>query len=311
MVHNDLERGRRSQLIDRIAFLSDKRFYLYFRLVVPILLIYTIFFVVPVILTVLFSFTNFNGLNLNAFRYVGLRNYRAMFADPALLASAWHTVYFAVGVVLLQNGSAIVVAVALNATLKTKNLLRTLIFMPCMVSPIIVGYLWSYIYARDGILNVLLSVVGIGSLGRSWLGDSRFALTGVIVAHVWIWIGYSAAIYLANLQSIPQEVSESTVLEGVTPLQRFCYITFPLLAPATTVNVSLAFSGSLQVFDIVWSMTGGGPGNATETIGTYMVKQMNNNLFGYAASNSVLLLVFILSATFFIYRNLKSREVDL
>ena len=310
-MHNAMQRPIPSRRTGGgIAFLRDKRFYMYFWLVAPVLVIYVTFFVVPVVLTVMFSFTNFNGLNLNAFRYVGLRNYRAMFQDPALRASAWHTVSFAVGVVVLQNGIAVLVAVALNEALKTRNVLRSLIFMPCMFSPIIVGYLWSYIYARDGLLNYLLSALGIGSLGRSWLGDPRFALAAVVIAHVWIWIGYSAAIFLANLQSIPREVTESTVLEGVTPLQRFVRITFPLLAPATTVNVSLAFSGSLQVFDIVWAMTGGGPGYATETIGTYMVKQMNNNLFGYAASNSVLLLVFILTATFFIYRYLKGREVE-
>lgn len=139
----------------------------------------------------------------------------------------------------------------------------------------------------DGILNKLLGT------DITWLGNRKTALICVVVAHVWMWIGYSATIYMSNLQSISSDILEAADIDGASRWQKFKRIILPMLAPATTINITLAFTQSLKVFDIVYAMTNGGPLNSTETVGTYVVVNMNRGLHGYASALTVLLTVVI------------------
>lgn len=291
--------------------LAIKRDFLpYFWLVVPALVVYIMFFLYPVMSSFLYSFTNFNGFNLN-YEFRGLKNYRVLFGDPVFRQSISHTFIFGIFVVVLQNLLAIFFAVTLNKNFVSKNLLRTLLFMPVMISPVIVGYIWQFLYSTNGLINYVLSNLFNRPFQTNYLSDGNTALMAVVITHVWIWIGYSATIYLANLQNIPSDLIENANLEGCTGWNRFRYIIWPLLAPATTVSVSLSVGGSLRVFDIIYVMTGGGPGYATETIATFMVKAMQKNLFGYAASSAVILLILVLLTTRIMNRYLRSREIDL
>ncbi len=297
--------------ITTLSKLTIKRDFLpYFWLIVPALLVYLTFFLYPVMSSFLYSFTNFNGFNLN-YDFRGLKNYKVLFGDPVFRQSITHTFVFGILVVVFQNLIALFFAIALNKNFVSKNLLRTLLFMPVMISPVIVGYIWQFIYSTNGLLNYLLSNMFNRSFHVNYLSDGRTALIAVVITHVWIWIGYSATIYLANLQNISSELIENADLEGCSSWNRFRYIIWPLLAPATTVSVSLSVGGSLRVFDIIYVMTGGGPGYATETIATFMVKAMQKNYFGYAASSAVVLLILVLLATFIINRYLRGREIDL
>jgi raffinose/stachyose/melibiose transport system permease protein len=294
----------------RIPIIVDSRFYPYMLLVLPAFVIYVIFYVLPVFGSFLLSLTNFNGLSWN-FSFIGLKNYRFLLTDKIFLQAVGNTLFFTVAVVILQNSIALVVALGLNERLKTRDLLRTIIFMPCLITPVFVGFIWSFLYEEKGAINTFLQMIGLGGVAQIWLANPTLAKPCIVIAHIWIWIGYCAALYLANLQSIPQDIVESSYIDGCNAWTRFLHITFPFLAPATTVNISMSFAGTLQIFDIIFSMTNGGPGNASETIGTFMVKQIRKNISGYAASSAVVLFGLSLVATVCIYGFLKRREKDL
>lgn len=262
-------------------------FYFYVLLVLPLFVIYTLFFAIPLLSSIVFSFTNYNGVNLN-FDFVGLKNYIVAFDDTVFRKVLLNTFYFALGATILQNGIAIAFSIALNTDIKSKNILRALLFAPCVLSSVVVAFIWQFIYMPEGLLNEIFGTSTI------WLGNTKTALICIIIAHVWRWCGYSAMIYLANLQSISGDIIEASQIDGANYWQRTKSIILPLLAPAMTINITLAFTQSLKVFDIVYAMTNGGPLNATETVGTYAVAMMGRNLNGYASALTVLLSIVII-----------------
>ena len=281
--------------------LTFNNFYFYLVLIAPILIVYVLFFVIPVVSSMLFSLTNFNGVNLN-FKWVGFNNYDVLIHDRVFKKAMVNTFWFALGATIFQNLFAIVFAMALNTKLKSKNLLRSLLFAPCMLSPIVVAFIWQFIYMPDGLLNKLLGTDII------WLGNKKTALLCTIIAHVWMWIGYSSTIYMSNLQSISNDILEAAAIDGAGSWQKFRTIILPMLAPATTINVTLAFTQSLKVFDIVYAMTGGGPLNSTETVGTSVVANMNRGLHGYASAQTVILAIVIVLFGHLLIGYLKKRE---
>ena len=281
--------------------LTYSNFYFYLLLLAPILAVYILFFVIPVVSSMFFSLTNFNGISLN-FKWVGFNNYDVAFHDKVFKKAMVNTFLFALGATVLQNLFAIVFAMALNTKIKSRNFLRMLLFAPCMLSPVVVAFIWQFIYMPDGMLNHLLGT------DITWLGNRKTALSCVVIAHVWMWIGYSSTIYMSNLQSISTDILEAAAIDGAGPWQKFKSITLPMLAPATTINVTLAFTQSLKVFDIVYAMTGGGPLNSTETVGTYVVANMNRGLHGYASAQTVLLTIVIVLFGQVLIGVLKKRE---
>ena len=232
--------------------LTYHNFYFYLLLLSPILVVYILFFALPVVSSMFFSLTNFNGISLD-FKWMGLKNYDVAFHDRVFRKAMVNTFLFALGATVLQNFFAILFALALNSKLKLQGFMRMLVFAPCMLSPIVVAFIWQFIYMPDGILNKLLGT------DITWLGNRKTALICVVVAHVWMWIGYSATIYMSNLQSISSDILEAADIDGASRWQKFKRIILPMLAPATTINITLAFTQSLKVFDIVYAMTNGGP----------------------------------------------------
>ena len=290
--------------------LSYSNFYYYLLLIAPLFLIYIVFFVVPVVSSLFLSMTNYNGLSLDV-KFTGLNNYIVAFSDKVFRKAMWNTILFAGLATLLQNGLALLLALGLNAKIKGRGFMRMLVFAPCMISPIITAFVWQFIFMPEGLLNRMLGAVGIGRMDKAWLGSVDTALVCVVCAHVWMWIGYSATIYLSNLSNMSEDITEAARIDGCSRMNLFCYITFPMLAPATTINITLAFTQSLKVFDIVYAMTNGGPLNATETVGTYVIRNMGLNLHGYASAMTVLLMfVIILTGTVLIGR-LKKREAEI
>lgn len=281
--------------------LTYNNFYYYLFLVLPVLIIYVVFFIIPVVQSFYYSFTNFNGINPNV-RFIGWANYRVALTNRIFIGTIKNTVFLAVGITLLQNGLAILVALGLNHKFKARGLVRTLIFAPCMLAPVVVAYLWQFIYSSDGLLNRLTGSENV------WLGNPNTALICIMVAHTWVWIGYSATIYLADLQGISKDILEAAAIDGCNPWQKFKKITFPMIATSTTVNVSLAFMGSLKIFDLVYAMTNGGPNGATETMGTYVMKKMNENMHGFASALTIIMMVLIVVSGHFLTKYLKKRE---
>ena len=295
----------RNQVKSKLNF---SNFYSYLFMILPAFIIFVVFYLIPSLSSFFISFTNYNGVSLD-FKLIGFKNYLVLFKDSVFLASIGNTLVFTVAVTIFQNILGILFAVALNQALKLKKLFRTLVFAPALLNAVVVAFIWTYIFDTNGTFNMLLSTLGLKSLTRTWLGDMDTALNCVIIAHIWRYIGYSAVIYLANLQSISNDLIEAASIDGANGIKKFFHITFPLLAPSTTINVSLALVGTFKVFDIIFAMTEGGPANATETIATYIVKNMNENVYGYAAAMSIILFMATLILNIFVYGYLKKREV--
>jgi multiple sugar transport system permease protein/raffinose/stachyose/melibiose transport system permease protein len=222
--------------------------------------------VIPLGQTAYWSLTDFNGYSAEA-DFVGLKNYRVIFTDAAMLAGLTFTLLFAVGTTLLVTVIAIPLAVALNRRFAGRNFVRSVFFFPAVPSLAVIGLVWAYILSplASGVLNsVLAGLFDIAPV--PWLSDATLARMSVIVVAIWCWSGWHAVLYLAYLQSIPGEYYEVATIDGASGLQQFRHITLPLLSPAIIISQFLLMTAGLKIFDLPYTLTKGGPGFATQTI---------------------------------------------
>ena len=278
--------------------------------VAPALVLFTALIMVPALSGFFYSVTDWTGLN-TPIHFVGLNNFTKLAHDPTIWADIRTTVFYALLVTLGQNGLALILALALNTFRRTATPLRVLFLIPAMISPVAIGYIWSYIYSPlFGFLNAFLTQVHLAQLSRDWLGDYHSALYSVIFTNIWEYVGLSTIVFLAGLQTVPEELLEAAHLDGANALQRFRRVTFPLIAPAVTINVILALIGSLKVFDLILVMTEGGPGRATESVVLRVYEDaFINNDFAQATALSVVIFVLILGLSVINLRWLRRREV--
>ncbi|HWI30208.1 MAG TPA: sugar ABC transporter permease [Microbacterium sp.] len=240
-----------------------------------------------------FAFTDWRGIG--EFDFVGFDNFVRLFQDPDALGGLIHTLIIAAAFLILTNVLGMALALALHRTLKTRHFLRALVFLPVVLSPIAVSYVWSFIFAQNGPLNGFLQLIGLESWTHTWLGDPDWALTAVIVVLVWQHVGLTMVIYLAALATIPPELDEAASVDGAGAWRRFAHISLPLLRPAIVVASTLMLVRGLSVFDQVFALTGGGPYGATETLATLVYKEtFANGQYGYGAAIALILTVLIL-----------------
>jgi raffinose/stachyose/melibiose transport system permease protein len=257
-------------------------------LAVPALVALFTFHFVPIGFGGYYAFTDWNGLTHAS--WVGLRNFRAIAADPFARGALWHTLELAGCFVVLVNVIGLALALGLNRTVKTRHLLRALFFVPVALSPLAIAFIWQWVFDYNGALNRLLGDVGLSSLKRVWLGDPSTALWSILVVMVWQFSGLAMVLYLAGLQQIPDEIEEAALVDGASGWIRLRKIVLPLLAPAVTVSVTLTFIIGMRVFDQVLALTNGGPAGATETLGTQIYKQtFAAARYGYGAAFALVL----------------------
>lgn len=250
------------------------------------------FTLVPVVVGGLYAFTDWRGLG--DAHWIGLDNFREIFKDPLTRGALWHTIVFGGALVVLTNAVGLALALGLNRTLKSRNLLRAVFFLPVILSPLAVSYVWQYILDPSGPVNSLLAEVGLESWQRAWLGDPQWALISVLLVLVWQQSGLAMVIYLAGLQSIPDDIVEASAVDGASSWTRFRRITLPLLRPAFIIASTLTLIFGLRVFDQILGLTGGGPVGATETLATQVWKQsFAGGRFGYGAALSIVLTLII------------------
>lgn len=233
---------------------------------IPIALVFTVLVGVPFAQSVYYSFTDFSGFD-PTIDFVGLENYVRVFTDPSLLAGLGFTIAFALGTTVLITVLAIPLAVILNQRFLGRRFVRALTFFPAIPSIAVLGLVWNFILnpLGSGALNtVLRDTAGIGPV--PWLSDPMLAQLSVIVVGVWTSTGWHAILYLAYLQSIPEDYYEVARIDGANAVQRFRFITAPLLAPAVTVSTFLLMTAGLNVYALPIALTGGGPGYSTYTI---------------------------------------------
>ncbi|MBE5916175.1 MAG: sugar ABC transporter permease [Pseudobutyrivibrio ruminis] len=279
----------------------------YLLLVIPGFVIFTIGIIIPTILAFRFSLTSWNGLTPDK-PFVGLKNYVTLFNDSNFLQSWWFTIKFTIGNTIIQNVLALLFAVALDSGIKAQKIYRTVLFIPCLISSVIVGFIWLKMYSN--VLPEINEWLGT-NINFLLFGSGETVLSGLLIANNWQWIGYWMLIYLAGLQSIPAELYEAAKVDGAGAVSRFFNITIPMLAPSITICVVGITTGSLKVYDLLVSSTGGGPGRSS----TSVILQIYNTAigarqFGYGSAMSVTLVFALLLVALVQVKTLKSREVQ-
>jgi len=280
----------------------------YSLLVLPGLLIFTIGLILPIILSFGYSFTDWDGMSKEKL-FVGLGNYRKMFHDP-YVGEAWiFTLEFTVFNTVIQNVAALLFALVLDSGIKGKKILRTILFMPCLISAIVTGFIWRRMFTN--ILPLLNNLLGC-NINFLLLGSGDTVLAGLLVANNWQWIGYWMLIYLASLQSIPPELYEAAKVDGASGLRRFINVTLPMLAPAITICVVGITTGSLKVYDLLVASTGGGPGRSSTSI-IYLIYNtaMGSRQYGYGSALSMSLIAGLLLIAVVQLGVLRKREVQM
>ncbi|MFJ4467523.1 carbohydrate ABC transporter permease [Streptomyces sp. NPDC089424] len=263
----------------------------------PAMALFAFVVLVPSARGVYYAFTDWDGLDPD-FSFVGLDNFTGILDDPNAVQAIWHTLLIAVSVTIIQNLFGLLLALGVNSLIKTRNLLRVLLFAPAVITPIVTAYLWRNLLGPSGAVNSLLGAVGLDSLQQNWLGDPQLALWSIVGVIVWQFGGYSMVIFLAGLQSVPQEIHEAADIDGAGPVRRFWSITCPLLAPAFTINLMLSVIGGIKLFDQVHALTGGGPGHATDTLSTLIYKDaFTLGEFGYSIALAVVLTIIVAVAS--------------
>jgi len=294
----------------RKALLRGFRVQLLFLL--PALVIFTAFVVYPILSSLYYSLTDWDGLAPTP-HFVGLVNFQQLVSDPTVLIDLRNTLVFAGGVMVLQNGIALLLALILDGFLRRFSFLRVLFLLPAMFSGLAIGYTWSYIYSPVfGFLNTFLSGIGLASWQQDWLGNPHLTLGSLIFTNSWEFMGLSMVVFLAGLQAVPAELYEAADIDGTSGWQRFRHITFPLIAPAITINVLLTLIGSMKVFDLILVMTNGGPGNASESLALRIYNEaFTQNQFGYATAIGIVMSLLILGLSVLNLRLLRKQEVEL
>lgn len=259
----------------------------------PALIFYIFVVIYPSFQGFKFAFTDWSGFT-KEYNWAGLTQFRRVLEDSDTRGALWHTFVIAIGVTIFQNLLGLLLALGLFSKIKSRNLLRTLFFAPAVVAPVATSYLWQYMYAPKGPINSLLETLGLENLAQDWLGDPSTVLNSIIVVVIWQFAGYSMVIFLAGLEGVPKELIEAAGIDGANYIQRFWFVIRPFLYPAITVTLMLSIIGGFKLFDQVFILTGGGPGQASQTISTMMYR--NAFLFGefaFSTALAVLLTVFV------------------
>ncbi len=286
---------------------KQKEFLQYLLLVSPGFLIFTVGVIIPMILTFRYSLTSWNGLTVDK-QMVGFSNYIKMFQDNYVGTAWWFTLKFTFWNVLIQNTFALILAVILDSGIRFKKVFRTILFIPCLISAVVAGFIWLRMFSN--ILPSLMEFLHL-NLDVKLFGNQKTVLSGLLLANNWQWIGYWMLIYLAGLQSIPTELYEAAKIDGAKWGQRFRHVTVPMLAPSFTICIVGITTGSLKVYDLMVSSTGGGPGRASTSI-IYLIYDtaIGGRQYGYGSALSISLIIALLLVAVVQVGILKKREVQ-
>lgn len=268
--------------------------------IIPGGILYLIFFILPTISALFYSITDWNGISAD-YNFIGLKNFKdLLFNDYVFKKAAGNNMKFLLAVVIFQTLFSLIFALILVKNTKPNVFFRTLYFFPTILASVSVAFIWTFIYDSNlGMLNNFLQMVGLENLIHSWLGDRRIAIFSIALVQVWAHTGQVMIMFIAGLQSIPEEIYEAAKIDGANRWQTFRRITWPLLAPSTTMVVGYTMIQSFKAFDLVFAMTGGGPVYSTEIFATFIYRSaFTNYTFGYASAASVIFMMVIATLTY-------------
>ncbi len=254
----------------------------------PALALYAVFVLYPITQSIRYSGFDWNGLEPLT-NWVGLENFKTAFSDPLFIEAIQHNAIIIGLSLLLQIPFAVALAVLISRNLKGKGVFRTMYFAPYVLSEVVTGVVWRQIYRPSGLFDQILASAGGQGLTREWLADPKIVLYSLFFVISWKYFGFHMVLILAGLQLIPTELEEAAAIDGATWWQGFRYVTLPLLGPTIRVSMFLSIIGALQLFDLIWVTTRGGPVNASSTMATYLVDWgFRRGQFGYASAVSVI-----------------------
>jgi raffinose/stachyose/melibiose transport system permease protein len=276
----------------------------------PALVLYGIFVLVPIVQAAHFSLYDWNGLKPLT-DFIGLDNYQRALSDPTFQKAASHNAIIVVLSLAIQIPFALWIAVMLNRRFPGRAVFRLIFFAPYVISEVIAGVVWRLILQPGGLADGALTAVGLESLYHPWLADPDTVLWALFVIISWKYFGFHMIIMLAGLQGIPRELDEAAAIDGATRRQTFRYVTLPLLGPTIRVSVFLSIIGALQLFDLVWVTTGGGPVDASNTMATYLVDWgFERFQLGYGSAIAVILFLIALVVALGYQRFVMRRDLD-
>ncbi|TDP96775.1 carbohydrate ABC transporter permease [Labedaea rhizosphaerae] len=256
----------------------------------PALVLFVGFVLVPIGIAGYYSLYQWNGFGPLSF--IGLHNYTDALTGPVFRAAIGHNVLIAVLSVVVQLPISVGLALLLNRKLRGQSVLRAVVFAPYVLSEAVTAVAWLLILQPGGAVDGVLAGLGLGGLVRQWLADPSIVLYTLFVVITWKYIGFGIILLLAGLQAIPSELREAAAIDGCSPWQTTRHVVLPLLGPTIRIWVFLSVIGSLQLFDVVWIMTAGGPANASTTMATYLVDHgFKRYEFGYGSAVAVVLFV--------------------
>ena len=259
----------------------------YIKFVFPMLILYILFFILPLFQTIGYSFIDYNGINPKK-EFTGLTNYFDVFQDKWFYNSMAFTGKSVLLMILLANVLGFLLALALNTKIRSRNILRAIVFCPFVFNNVTVGFIWQFLLGR--FMTDLYPLTGWKVFNIGWLSDNSLVLYSVVFVKLWQSIGYFMVIYLAGLQLLPQDPLEAAVIDGCTGIKMIRYITIPLMKPTAFVCIFLAITESLNMFPLIMSLTNGGPGHASENISLYIYNEaFKSHRMGYASALAVIL----------------------
>jgi raffinose/stachyose/melibiose transport system permease protein len=276
----------------------------------PALLVYVTFVLLPVVLAAVYSFFNWNGLSALD-RFIGFDNYVRALTDPIFQAAVGRNLAIVGLSLALQGPLAIGIALLLNRRIVGRTVLRVLIFVPFVLSEVIAGLSWKLLLQPQGPFDGVLESLGLGGIRQLWLADQNIVFWTLFVVLTWKYLGFAIILFLAGLQGVPEELSEAAQIDGASWWQTQRHITIPLLSPTIRIWAFLSIIGSLQQFDVVWLLTGGGPVNATTTMATYMVQYgFQRSQLGFGSAVAVILFVVSIAFALLYQRFLLRRDLQ-
>ena len=278
----------------------------------PALLSFTLFTVIPLIKTLMYSFTDFDGV-VHGYNFVGFSNYAKVFRDDVMKQALFSTLFYTFCTMLLINLFSIPLAVLLDKPSRLKTIERAVLFFPSVISSLLIGYIWGYILSplKSGALNSILNTL-LGMKPVAWTSDLVLSKFSIILVAVWTNTGWHTVVNLAYLQSISPEYYEAASIDGATRLQQFRYITVPLLAPALTINTLLLLTNGLKVYDLPYALTKGGPGFANYTVTQIIIQRgISEKQYGVSTALSAIFILLVMVIAVLQFTTMRKKEEDI
>lgn len=267
-------------------------------MVLPTLIIYAVFIIVPVFVAIYYSFTDYSGLGKAEF--VGIQNYTRMFHDTLFLIAFRNTVVVLICSSVFLLAGSFLMALLMNVSFRGNAFFKMVVFAPYVIAPIIIGIIWGYILNPNyGLVNSVLRSLGLDVLAIEWIGGTKWSPLALAIVFTWQVLGFHATIFLSGIKAIPGDIYEACSIDGANAFQRLFYVTIPMLKETFIINIVLIVTGVFKIYELVYQMTGGGPAHQSELLTSYMYFTVfSSRRYGYGMAIAVAILVLSIIGSF-------------